>query len=292
MNIVDDMLRQLYQQRASNPNTLGILMMEKRRRVSPETDNFDYILLVIVQDASDKWAVEHYRMNDKHVAVHIVDKELLTRWIRTSRYRRASEWMINGKVLFDRNEYVKDIKERLRVFPMDTRKLRLAIEFSKITRSYSEAKNLYETGDYLDAYSAVVQSLHYLGRIAVIEKGFFPEVVVWDQLRRIDSEVYKLYEELLRNTEDLKKRVELMLLAIDFALNERTEACSQHLMEIMSERKEPWLFAELKTDKRTEPYMYDLVSMLEYLIEKNVIEVVEEATDHNGILARKYLVTE
>ncbi|GAA0290470.1 hypothetical protein GGQ92_003058 [Gracilibacillus halotolerans] len=289
---MDDMLRQLYQQRASNPNTLGILMMEKRRRVSPETDNFDYILLVIVQAATDKWAVEHYLINEKLVAVHIVDKELLTQWIRTSRYRRASEWMINGKVLFDRNEYVKNLKERLRLFPMDTRKLRLAIEFSKITRSYSEAKNLYETGDYLDAYSAVVQSLHYLGRIAVIEKGFFPEVVVWNQVKRIDPEVYKIYEELLRNTEELKKRVELMLIALDFALNERTEVCSQHLIEIMSERKEPWLFAELKTEKRIEPYMYDLVSMLEYLTEKSLVKVVEEATDYEVILARKYSVIE
>ena len=204
---MDNMLRQLYQQRASNPETIGILIVEKKRIISPETDNFDYILLVIEEAAPKKWKVEHYSVNDKLVAVHIVDKNQLREWIRTSRYRRAVEWVINGKVLYDRNEYVKKLKDKLRVFPNETRKLRLAIEFSQITRSYSEAKKLYETEDYLDAYSAVVQSLHFLGRISVIEKGYFPEVVVWKQVKRIDPEIYKLYEELIRNTEELKKRV-------------------------------------------------------------------------------------
>lgn len=287
---MDDLLRQLYQQRASNPETIGILMMEKRRKISPETDNFDYILLVIEESAPKKWKVEHYSVNSKYIAVHIVDEELLREWIRTGYYRRISEWVINGKVLYDRNEYVENLKEKLRVFPNETRKLRLAIEFSQITRSYSEAKKLYETEDYLDAYSAVVQSLHFLGRISVIEKGYFPEVVVWKQVKRIDPEVYKLYEELIRNTEELKKRVELMLLAIDFALNERTDVCAQHLIEIMSERTEPWKFAELKIDERIAPYMYDLVSMMEYLTDKNRIEVIKEATDHESILARTYTV--
>ncbi|ENH96598.1 hypothetical protein J416_09976 [Gracilibacillus halophilus YIM-C55.5] len=289
---MEDILRPIYQERASKPNTLGILIMEKQEAVSPETDDFDSILLVIVKDADKDWLVKHYEFGDQSAALHVIDQELLNEWMDTSAYRRAVEWIINGRILYDRNEYVANLKETLRIFPYEKRSLRLAIEFSKITRSYSEAKNLYDSGNYLDAYSRLLRSLHYLGRIAIIEKGHHPEVLVWNQVKRIEPEVYKLYEELIRSTEDTKKRVELMLLAIDVSLNQRIDVCAPHLLEVMQEKEEPWGFGELKTHPQVAPYMYDLVSMVEYLVSKNIIEVVLEPTKSEGIRHRKYKISE
>lgn len=291
-NLLEDILRPIYQERASNRNTLGILIMEKKRMISPETDNFDSILLVIVKSLEEKWLVKHYEFKEQSAALHVIDQELLQEWIETSTYRRAVEWIINGRIIYDRNEYIAQLKETLRIFPQDKRELRLAIEFSKLTRSYSESRNLYETGHYLDAYSRLLRSLHYLGRIAIIEKGYHPEVMVWSQVKRIDPEVYKLYEELVRSTEETKKRVELMLLAIDFALNKRTDTCAAHLINVMSERHEPWGFGELKTHPDVSPYKYDLVSTMEYLVFKDIITVILEETKSETIRHRKYQVND
>ncbi|PWU70136.1 nucleotidyltransferase-like protein [Gracilibacillus dipsosauri] len=287
---MEDILRPIYQERASNDNTLGILIMERNEEVSPETDNFDSILLVIVEDLAENWLVKHYEHEQKSAALHIIDRKLLEEWIDTSSYRRAIEWIIDGRVIYDRNLYVKNLKESLNAFPEDKRKLRLTIEFSKLTRSYSEAKNLHGTGDNLDAYSRLLRSLHYLGRIAIIERGYYPEVMVWSQVKRIDPEVYKLYEELIRSTEETEKRVALMLIAIEFSINSRLDSCAEHLMELLSTREEPWGFGEIKTLPEVEPYTYNLVSLIEYLVGKDKISVVLEKTKGNQIYHRKYQV--
>ncbi|KAB8125609.1 hypothetical protein F9U64_22195 [Gracilibacillus oryzae] len=287
---MEDILRPIYQERASNPDTLGILIMEKNEEISPETDNFDTILLVVVSESDQKWLVKHYEYNNKSAALHVIQQDVLEDWINTSRYRLAMEWIINGKIIYDRNEYLKDLKETLRVFPSDKRKLKLAIEFSKLTRNYSEGKNLYQSEDYLDSYSRMLRSLHYLGRISIIEKGYHPEVMVWKQVKRIDPQIYKLYEELIRSKEDLKKKVELMLIAIEFSINKIIDICSEHLIEIMQKREEPWGFGELKVHPELEVYMYDLVSVMEFLIVSGKVEVYLEETKSNVISHRKYKV--
>lgn len=290
-NQLEDILRPIYQERASNRNTMGILVMEKNKKISPETDNFDSILLVVVKELEEKWIVKHYEFRDQSAALHVIDRDLLEEWIEKSGYRRAVEWIINGRIIYDRNEYLADLKETLRVFPCENRKLRLTIEFSKLTRSYIESRHLFESGNYLDAYSRLLRSLHYLGRISILDKGYHPEVLVWNQIKRIDPEVYKLYEELVRSTEEMNKRVELMLIAIDFAINQRTEVCASHLLEVMCTRDAPWGFGELKTHPGVAPYMYDLVSVVEYLASKDIIEIVLEETKNTSIRHRKYQVT-
>lgn len=264
--------------------------MDKKRMISPETDNFDSILLVIVHSLEEKWTVKHYEYENKSAALHVIDRNLLYKWIDTSTYRRAVEWIINGRIIYDRNEYLAQLKETLHIFPQENRQLRLMIEFSKLTRSYMEARNLHESSNYMDAYSRLLRSLHYLGRIAILEKGYYPEVMVWNQVKQIDLEVYKLYEELIRNTEEMKKRIELMLIAIEFALNKRINSCADHLIGIMKDRSEPWGFDELKTHPAISPYRYDVISAIEFLISKDIIEVVLEETKSKTIHHRKYQI--
>lgn len=287
---MEDLLRPIYQERASQENTLGVLIIEKTKPNSPVTDNFDVILLIIVKKAKQSWYVKHYEFENKTAAMHVVDEELLKSWIDTSTYRRAVEWIIYGKTIFDRNEYVADLKEQLRTFPQEKRELKMAIEFSKLIRSYGESRDLYESGQYLDAYSRMVRSLHYLARLAIIEKGYHPEVTVWNQVKRIDTEVYKLYEELIQSNEGIEKRVQLMLLAVEFAVSTRSEICAKHLLDIMKEKEGSWTFGELKVHIEITPYAMDLTSMIEYLSQKGIIETVPTETKGAGIYHRKYRV--
>ncbi|ASN06857.1 nucleotidyltransferase-like protein [Virgibacillus necropolis] len=286
---MEDLLRPIYQERASDLDTLGILLIEKTKPNSPLTDNFDVILLIIVNNTNRPWHVKHYEFDDKTAALHVVSEDLLMQWIDTSTYRRAVEWVIYGKVIFDRNEYISNLKEQLRSFPSSKRDLRKAIEFGKLVKSYSEAKDLYETSHYKDAYSRMIHSLHYLARLAVIEKGFHPEVTVWKQVRQIDPEVYKLHEELIQSNEEIEKRVQLMILAIDFVISTRARYSAKHLLDIMNERGGSWSYSELKAHPLLLPYGLDLTAIVAYLSEKDIIKTERVETKGIGVYQRKYL---
>ncbi len=286
---MEDLLRPIYQERASHTNTLGIIFLEKQKPNSPLTDNFDGILLVIVKDAEDPWFVKHYEYGDKSAAMHIVDERQLNHWIATSGYRRMIEWVTNGKVIFDRNEYIENLKEELRVFPEEKRGLRKVIEFAKLIRSYRECKELFDTKQYLDAFSHMVRSLHYLARLAVVEKGLHPEITVWKQVKQVSPDIYKLYEELTESTESIEKRVELMLIAAEFEINSRAKGCSEYLLAVMR-KKANWSIGELKVHPDVKPYVLDLSALLEYLVERHIVSVVNIETKGQGIYHRTYKV--
>ena len=84
-------------------------------------------------------------------------------------------------------------------------------EFTKLVLRYSEAKDFLKRGSFLDSLYSVHQSLHHSARLAVLEIGETPKVLLWEQVKEIDSSVYRLYEELLTSSEPLDKRIELFL---------------------------------------------------------------------------------
>ncbi|MEK3907866.1 nucleotidyltransferase-like protein [Oceanobacillus sp. FSL K6-0127] len=289
---MENSLRPIYQEHASNPNTLGILLIEKIQHDSPVTDGFDVILLIIVDEYEQNWYVKHYEIEGKTAALHIVRMDVLVEWIDTSGYRRAVEWIILGKPVFDRNEYIARLKEQLRDFPKEKRDLRKMIDFGKLVKSYSEAKALYETGEFNDAHSKILNSLHYLARLAVIEKGYYPEVTVWSQVKKIDSEVYKLYEVFIESNEAVYKRIELMIIGMDFVIHNRAMISAKHLLDIMKTKESAWSYAEIKSHVMIQPYRLDLSAILSYLVEKNIINVVLEQTKGHAVYQRKYILTD
>ncbi|MGJ9460200.1 nucleotidyltransferase-like protein [Oceanobacillus sp. CF4.6] len=285
---MENFLRPIYQEHASNPSTLGILIIEKTQFESPITDDFDVILLIIVKDYEHSWYVKHYEVTDKTAAIHIVREDTLLGWIETSGYRRAVEWVISGKTVFDRNEYIHDLKEHLRDFPLEKRDVRKAINFGKLIKSYSEAKSLYESGELKDAHSKILDSLHYLARLSVIEKGYYPEVTVWTQVKNIDLEVYKLYEVFIDSNEEVKQKIELMIIAMDFVINNRAKASAKHLLDMMETKDSPWSYTDIKNLPNVQLYTYDLSAILSYLVEKSIISVFLEETKGVGVFHRKY----
>ncbi|MEW9677006.1 nucleotidyltransferase-like protein [Lentibacillus sp. L22] len=287
---MEDLLRPIYQERASDVNTLGVLVIEKLKPNSTITDNFDVILLIIVRQQDPSWHVKHYEFNDQTAAMHVVTNDLLMKWIDTSGYRKAIAWLVHGKVIFDRNEFIANLQEQLREFPREKRDLRKAIEFGKLIKSYSDAKDLYESAQYKDAYSRIVNSLHYLARLAVIEKGYHPEVTVWSQVKSIDPEVYKLYDELIESHEELTKRIELMILAADYVIANRAKTSAAHLLDVLQSKKDPWTYGELVSEPRVSAYSLDLTAMMSYLIEKDIIQTELTETKGAGVYHRKYRV--
>lgn len=289
---MESFLRPIYQEYASEPNTLGVILLEKTNPTSPITDNFDVILLIVVKEAIQSWSVKHYEFENKTAALHIVKEKLLMEWIDTSGYRRAVEWVIYGKAVFDRNEYIRGLKDQLRDFPTEKRDLRKVIEFGKLVKSYSEAKELYESAEFKDANSKILYSLHYLARLAVIEKGYYPEVTVWSQVKQIDLEVYKLYEEFIESNEEMEKRIKLMVIAMDYVISSRARLSVKHLLDIMGTKEEPWSYAELKAMPVSAPYTLDLTAIISYLVEKEILLTVREESKGIGVYHQKYIISE
>ena len=284
---MEDILRPIYQERASQLNTLGVLMVQKKQKLSHITDSFDEILLVLVKEADQPLFIKHYTYYDKKAAMHIITEAQLQEWLLLGSNRKIFEWLHEAKIIFDRNEYVANLKTELREFPFNGRKIKMGLEFAKLIRRYVDGKALFEGHQFLDAYNYVVHSLHHLARLAILENGLHPELTVWNQVKQIEPEIYKLYEELVYSEETLEKRLELLFLASEFMIHSRTNIGTVHLLDILS-RKEIWMFNEIMSEEELIPYSVDLGVLLEYLIDKHLIDVVNIETKGHGVFHRGY----
>lgn len=286
---MEQVLRSIYQERASNPETLGVILIEKREEEDPITDTFDALLLIITANNETPVFTKHYTSGSRKAAMHVVSEKQLRKWLHIGSNRKVVDWLFYGKVYFDRNEYVEKLKKELREFPNLGRKIKMGLEFSNLVRAYIEGKSFYEQKNYMDAYNYVVNSLHHLARLAVIDKGFFPEVMVWSQVKKIDPAIYKLYEELITSDEPLGKRLELLFLASDFFIHNRTTDGIEHILEVMS-TKEQWEIQELHECNELQMYSTNLELFIEFLIEKGFIIIVQNESKNNLISHRYYKV--
>lgn len=286
---MENILRPIYQERASHSDTLAVILIERKKHASPATDNFDVALLVISKKSEASLFVKHYEFEGKTASLHVVSESQIQEWILLGTNRRIIDWIMNGKVLFDRNEYVANLVDWLYTFPFSDRKMKIGLEYGKLIRRYIEGKAFFESNQFLDAYNSIVHALHHLARIEVIDKGFHPEVTVWNQVRHMEPQVYKLYLELIESNESLEKRLELLFLASDFLIHSKAEVGSSYLLAILGE-KPVWLFGELLEHPDLKLFIADLGVLIEFLVSKGFIEVKRIETKGQHIYHRGYSV--
>lgn len=286
---MEHLLRPIYQERAGDPNTLGVILVEKRGKLDPVTDTFDAILLILVQDAEQPVFTKHYTDGQDKAAMHIVAERQLKKWLLLGTNRKIVDWLFFGRILFDRNEYIENLKTELKDFPFYGRQIKTGLEFARLIRHYMEGRMFYEQQNHLDAYNHVVRSLHGLARLAVLESGLSPEVTVWSQVKKIDPAIYKLYEELVLSDETLEKRLELLFLAGEFFINSKVADGARHILSVMSDQ-EDWTIQELHEHDELRNYSVDLEVFVEYLIERGLIEVVRKQAKDGRIEHRNYRV--
>lgn len=286
---MEQVLRPIYQERASFPETLGVIIVEKRGKGDPTTDTFDAILLIITADEDPPIFTKHYTDGNEKAAMHIISEKQLRKWLLQGSKRKVVDWLFYGKVYFDRNEFVEQLKQEFQEYPFHGRNIKMGLEFSQLVRDYMEGKTFFEQGNAMDAYHHVVKSLHHLARLAVIENGLVPEVTVWSQVKKIDPAIYKLYEELITSEEPLEKRLELLFLASEFFIHNRTIDGARHLMDVLAGR-ELWTIQELHEHDEARLYSVDLEVFIEFLIEKGIIKVVQSDSKNEFIFHRDYRV--
>lgn len=286
---MEHILRPIYQERASQPETLGVIVVNKREDAINITDTFDTVLLIIVKEAEQPIFSKHYMYGDSKMVMHIITEERLRKWIFIGSHKRLVDWIFHGKVVFDRNEFLFHLRSELQEFPFYGRKLKTGIQYCKLIRRYLEGKEQFELGNHLDAYNYVVGCLHHLARLSIIDSGLYPEVTVWAQVKKIEPAIYKLYEELITSNETLEKRLELIFLASEFLINSRTRDGAQHILETLMSQ-DTWTIQEIYNHKELSYYSTDLVVMVEYLVDKGFILVDPIIAKNDAIFHRNYKV--
>ncbi|GEL09253.1 nucleotidyltransferase-like protein [Salisediminibacterium halotolerans] len=289
---MEEYVRQLYQDRASEDSTLGIISVKKRHEMDANTDHFDHVLLILADNSQERlWETRHYDYSGISIAVHTASEDQVNDWLLNGTNRRIVDWLLNGQVIFDRNEYVKSFREKLDQFPAEERQLKIGVEFSKLIRRYSDGKSLFEQAHYLDSFNQILHALHHLARFAIIEHGSYPEITVWKQVKKLEPEIYKLYSELTEGDETLGKRLELLMIAIEFEVSRKTRLGAAHLFSLMEQQEEPWSIEDLKQQLSVRDYSLDLGILLEFLIDKGFIDIVLRETKGRKIYHRYYKKT-
>ena len=286
---MENLLRTIYQERASQPNTLGIIAVTKNELDIPITNNFDSVFLLVVQEQNEGLLVKQYQVEKEKAAIYSITMDTLVESLTFSTNKKVFEWIHYGKIIYDRNETLTRLKDQFMAYPQNRRELKMNIEYAKLIKRYKNGKALFEQENYLDAYNSVIHSLHHLARLAIIEKGFHPEVTVWKQVKDIDGQILKLYEELVFSTENLKERLELLFLASDFLIYSKLKTCMKHFFDILSQR-DCWSATDIYAHQEVQPYAIDLDTLLEYLIEKKVLHFELEGTKNDKIYKLLYKI--
>ena len=278
---MDALLRQLYLDQASHDETLAILTIEKEQSPLSIMDGFDVVILLINNQQDIDWQVKHYEVGGKSVSFHSLSQVMMHHTLIVGNQRRLIDWLVNGKIAFDRNEFLKGVKERIDSFPPGDRSKKMTIQFTKMLRRFEEGRTLFQNGHFFDAFSNMMHALHHLARLSVIHHGFYPEVTVWEQVRHIEPQTYKLYQELLKSEETLEKRIELLILATELAIHSKTEVGSQHFRSLLS--TEVSAISDFMKHIEVEEYRIDLELLVRHLVEKEFLLYERKASKVDGI---------
>ncbi|MBB5175076.1 nucleotidyltransferase-like protein [Texcoconibacillus texcoconensis] len=285
---MESILRQIYQDRTSDADTLGVILVERGASLDSTTDYFDAVLLILVSNQRPSWETKHYVFNGYKVALHMVNLKQIREWLINSSHRRIVDWLMNGKVVFDRNEFIKNYRKKMIDFPINERKKKMGVEFTKFIRRFTDGKALFQEKHFLDAYNYILHALHHLARLSVIEHGHYPELTVWQQVKQIEPKIHKLYQELVAGDESVEKKLELLLIANEFELTAKTKLGSAHLLALMEESDEPWTIEEIKNNIEIDEYSMDVSILLEYLVQKGFIDIVKMKTKGEEVYHRLY----
>ncbi|WP_048600697.1 nucleotidyltransferase-like protein [Rubeoparvulum massiliense] len=271
----------------NNPNILSILLVKQEDKFSPISDGFDALLIVITNEGPT--SIQHYVIAEHTVQEIYVNQQELENWFYHQRTKRIVEWIFNATVLYEKESWFTHYHDQLHHFPEAMKERKICIEFSAFLRRYMAGKDLLNQGYAMDAYSHIVHALHHWARILLIENGLHPEVSMWNQVRLVDQEIYKLYCELIEGDEPLAKRLQLLLLASQFSVNKLMRSSSRLIQHILSSRKEPWTIEEIADYPLIQESDIDLSLLMEKLVEREIVFACEDEL-LDGVAIRKYYV--
>jgi hypothetical protein len=268
---------------AREEGLIGLVLVTDPYSYQPLIDGMDRLILVVRENVCPDEETEHWLRDDVRIQVRRVKPEMLERWVAAGD-RSGVQWLVQGEVLSDPAGYLEELRRRLEEWPQLLREQKLLCEFSGFVRAYMLAKQDLKNGQVLDSYSHVLACLHYWAHIVLVEEDMHPELTVWEQVRRVNPGIYKLYEELTTSTDTLEKRVQLVVLACEFAVLTKMRSSCSLLIRLLSSRDEPWTVAQLQQHPHLFGLPLDMSLLLQKLAKRGTIRELAKPVRGRGAM--------
>ncbi len=256
-----------------HPAITSVLSFDCSRHIQ-SIEGFDLLILIVTNDDLETDHISHYIKDNVRIQELLIYTKDLERRIFSGQNGNIVQWILQGEIVLDKGSYLQHLKSQLIHISNPMMEQRLLNEFSCFLRKSLLCKQYLQEGHVLDAFSEILEALRHWARIAIIEEGHDPELTVWNQLRKINPGVYKLYEELTSSSETLEQRVQLVLLGCEFTMLSKMENCCSLLIRILSSRRNPWSLKELMEHPDLQAVSYDYAVVLHHLVKRKLIKEV------------------
>lgn len=258
-------------------NVLGAVAWRQRGDATFQSallHDFDMVVLLLHDEQETERIITHSIAADKRTQSVHVGLSALERAVMAGDNNELVSSLISGEVIWDPKGILAEMRNQLTQFEGPLKERVLFMEFARFLHMYIKSKRYIEAGCTMDAYNCVLIALYHWARIEVSEAGYFPEPAVWGQVKSLNSPVHKLYEELTISTETLDQRIELILLACEFALMSKMEDSCAMLLHILGSRKEAWSIKELLQHSGLSPLQAELPLVLRKLVSRSLIREI------------------
>lgn len=245
--------------------------------------DFEFLIMVVHHGLEEtEQRIEHGMSGEAaYQLLHVGCREI-EQGILIGDQRDSVKYFLHGEIIWDIEGKLSAFRSFINEFGEPMKERRKLKEFAKFLKVYGEAKRYTAEKDLLDAYYCVLQALKHYARLELIEQGILPESSVWEQVRPLNSVVYKLFDELTENSETLEQRIQLVLLACEFTLASKVADCCGLLLRILGSRKEAWSIQELAQVPDLEHVKGELSLLLRKLVTRSLAQEITKAHKEGG----------
>lgn len=236
--------------------------------------DFDLVILMVHEEQEKERRISQSIAGEQRTHTLHVGLPALERAVMAGDNNELLTSLMSGEVIWDPKGILEEMRREIAQFSEPLKERILLMEFSRFLHMYVKAKRYLEAACIMDAYNCVLMALYHWARIEVSESGCFPEPAVWEQVKKMNTPVHKLYEELTVSTETLEQRVELILLACDFSIMSKMADCCSLLLKILGSRKESWGIAELLQHSGLRPLEAELPLVLRKLVSRSLVREI------------------
>lgn len=267
---MDSLRQSIIQQFNHSEEICGVVFHSDPSTFCSLTSGFQHNVLVITNhygqaDTLHYYIKEGYRLQEEWMTIN----ELQTKLLHGE--ADLGNLLTKGELLIDRSNELLRLKMQLEQLPDEWKEQLLLNEFSRFFEMYLYCRDKYQAEQYMDAYSWIVKTMDRWARIVIIEHGQYPGFSVWEQVKKINTGVYKLYEELILSTESLRLRVQLVLLACEFAVVSKMESCCKLLLDLLADDSEQWTISKLVAHPKIDRHSVNVGLLLNALVKKSLV---------------------
>ncbi|SEU25089.1 nucleotidyltransferase-like protein [Paenibacillus sp. NFR01] len=266
-------------------NVLGAValrQMDQPPAQSALLHDFDMVVLMLHADKYNERTLTHTFNGDKRTQTIHVGLPALERAVLRGDNNELLTSLMEGEVIWDPQGILGEMRHEILTFSKALKERVLLVEFARFLHLNVKAKRYLDAGCTMDAYNCVLIALYHWARIEVAEAGLFPQPAVWEQVKHLNSPVYKLYEELTVSTETLEQRVELILLGCEFTLMSKMAYCCGLLLDTLGSRKGTWSVKDLLEHPDLCQLEAELPFVLRKMVSRSLIKEITDWAADNG----------